>query len=199
MKNIRENGLGGYNTDSPWSYTYPNLWTWFVKEMGIKSVIDVGCAEGHCLNFFKFLGCRVHGVDGCQYAFSKSLVREDTFYITIIMGLIEHVESKYEKNYMATFEKISKYILLAFAIKGQRGYHHVNTNDSQYWIDLFATIGFKPNYELLQKARSVGINGGFITKEIEEKFPEIVSYKNCKRRKDVYVVSDKNHVFFEKA
>ena len=62
--NISEGHLGGYISASHPravelgvkdgdSATYaPNLWRWLVDVLGVESVIDVGCGEGHAAAFF---------------------------------------------------------------------------------------------------------------------------------------------------
>jgi len=192
-RTIRGNGLGGYKTNTPFMYGYPNIWTWLALEIGVKSVIDIGCAEGHVLNFFKFFGCRVHGVDGCQYAYENSMVKDDmvlhdyrngsyipndTYELGWSSDFVEHVDSQFVSNYMETFNKCSKYVFLTFGPLGCRGYHHVNCNNLPYWIDLFAAISFKPNYELTEQATKISMDGGKLTPEVKAAFPDVANYKS---------------------
>ena len=201
---IKEKGLGGYKPNTPWMYKHPNVWTWLALEIGVKSVIDIGCAEGHVLKFFKFLGCKVHGVDGCKYAYNHNLVKEnvalhdyrtgpyipkDSYDLGWSHDFVEHVDEQYIPNYMDTFSKCSKYVCLSFAVKGCRGYHHVNTNDLPYWVDLFATRGFKPNNELTEQAKRISIDGGKLTPEILAAFPEVERYKDLVGKRDAHIFS----------
>ncbi len=53
------NTIGG-NPDT----FYPELWKWIVDRFMVNHVLDVGCGEGHALEYFKACGCRVSGLDG---------------------------------------------------------------------------------------------------------------------------------------
>ena len=73
--NTQEGHLGGYvmsrHPDSVkrgWvngdpATWFPGLWSWASETLGVDSVLDVGCGEGHSTKFFAGLGCRVLGVD----------------------------------------------------------------------------------------------------------------------------------------
>ncbi len=68
--------LGGYVAGGDiWTW-FPGLWTWFVKEFKIKSVLDVGCGEGHSLKYFLDLGCDVLGVEGSSQAIKDSVISD---------------------------------------------------------------------------------------------------------------------------
>ena len=38
--------LGGYIVGGDAATSYPDLWSWLVKDYGVESVLDVGCGEG---------------------------------------------------------------------------------------------------------------------------------------------------------
>ena len=57
-RTIKEQNLGGFRTKAYNAVGWPNIWTWFAKDVGVKSVMDVGCAEGHSLRFFEGLGLK---------------------------------------------------------------------------------------------------------------------------------------------
>ncbi len=59
---------------------------------------------------------------------------------------LEHVEEQYMDNYMYVFCGC-KYVVCTAAPPGKRGHHHVNCQDTQYWIDIFAYYGFDYNEE----------------------------------------------------
>ena len=58
--------LGGYVVGGDAATFYPGLFDWLVETWEVKSVIDVGCGEGHALRYFRDKGCRVRGVDGIE-------------------------------------------------------------------------------------------------------------------------------------
>ena len=44
--------LGGYIVGGDDATYYPHLWDWLVSARGVKSVVDVGCGEGHAARYF---------------------------------------------------------------------------------------------------------------------------------------------------
>ena len=50
LKHLGGNTIGG-NAQT----FYPELWFWMIQTLGIKTVLDVGCGEGHALREFKRL------------------------------------------------------------------------------------------------------------------------------------------------
>ena len=168
--------LGGYVAGGDSSSWYPELWDWIIKELGIKSVIDVGCGEGHSTKYFKEKGCKVLGVEGSQVAIKNSpvkdlLIRHDytkgsfspdnEYDLVWSCEFVEHVEEKYVHNFLETFKAL-KYVFMTHAPLGkERYYHHVNCQPKEYWIKKLSEIGFKFDNELTQKARKKALHGYF--------------------------------------
>src|SRR5205085_7057527 len=46
---------------------YPELWNWLVERFSVRSVVDIGCGEGHALVEFGKRGLRVVGIDGHRH------------------------------------------------------------------------------------------------------------------------------------
>jgi len=82
---------------------------------------------------------------------------------------IEHVEQKYEDNFLATFQHASKFIMITFAIPGQGGHHHVNLQYAEYWIEKFKNIGFKYEKELTNQARNLLPKEGMLGMQFRDK------------------------------
>ena len=167
----RESHLGGYVPGGDkWTW-FPNLWTWFVHSFEIKSVLDIGCGEGHSTKFFHDLGCDVLGIEGSSQAIKDSVIPEmikkydfcdgpyipdKTYDLIWCCEFVEHVEEKYLSNFLKTFES-GKYLLLTHATPGQGGYHHVNEQSFVYWLQYLQNIGFKllPEVTLLAREKSI--------------------------------------------
>lgn len=167
--------LGGYIIGGDPETWYPELWDWVINELEIKSVIDIGCGEGHSTKYFKEKGCNVLGIEGSKIAIKNSPIKESLIRHDYTKGpfhsdneydlawsceFVEHVEEKYLNNYLETF-KVSKYIFMTHALSGQGGYHHVNCKPKEYWIEKISEIGFKFDKELTQKAREKALHGYF--------------------------------------
>ena len=146
-----------------------------IKHKNIKSFLDIGCGPGGMVLLADSLGIKANGIDG-----DNSILREkeSLFYIhdyaegefipDIIYDLawsvefLEHVEEKFQKNYFSTFNKC-KYVFITFAPKNKSGFHHVNTKNEDYWIDIFKQFNFKLDFEFTKKIReSSSITRNFI-------------------------------------
>jgi len=168
--------LGGYIAGGDPEAWYPELWDWITNILRVTSVIDIGCGEGHSTKYFKEKGCKVLGVEGSKIAIKNSpvkklLIRHDytegPFYpdneydLAWSCEFVEHVEEKYLYNFLETF-KASKYAFITHdLLGGETGYHHVNCQSKEYWIEKFSEIGFKFDEKLTRKARKKALHGYF--------------------------------------
>ena len=177
-----EGHLGGYIKASPhpapsglrvdhgdpetWT---PALWRWGVERLGIRSVLDVGCGEAHAAQYFRELGCEVCAVDGSKQAKRDSRVPDAhvihdfasgpwtpdrSFDLLWSCEFVEHVESRYEENFLATFEA-AKYVMMTYASPGQPGWHHVNCQTAAYWAYRMHQHRFVLNDGLTAESRRV--------------------------------------------
>ncbi|MEM9302143.1 MAG: GlcNAc-transferase family protein [Pseudomonadota bacterium] len=174
--NVSEAHLGGYiyaseenpNGD-PWTWT-PAVWDWAIEEFGAKSMLDIGCGEGHAAGYFQSRGCRVLGVDGSVEAREASVIprRHATHDFTTgsfkppgkpydlvwSCEFVEHVEQQFSTNFLETFARARKAIILTYAGPGQPGWHHVNLQPEEYWIKRIEALGFSLDRARTETARS---------------------------------------------
>lgn len=152
--------LGGYivgltNFGDPNTYA-TEVWDWMIKN-GTKSVIDIGCGEGHSTKYFIDKGVECLGVEGGENAYNNSLVKEKLVLHDFIDGpylpnkeydavwcceFVEHVEEKFINNFLKTFS-YANHIYMTHALPNQEGYHHVNCQPAEYWIDKMNKIGYR--------------------------------------------------------
>jgi SAM-dependent methyltransferase len=188
--NCEEGHLGGYIRSSslptlsglciehgdPLTWT-PQLWLWAYERLGVRSVLDIGCGEGHSAKFFQELGCKVLGVDGSIQAREHSLIPnthiihdfrngpyvviEQEFDLVWCCEFVEHVEEDYLDNFLATFAGSRKYLLLTYATPGQPGWNHVNCQPGSYWIKKLEAIGFLLDPLLTYESRNVAEPGHY--------------------------------------
>lgn len=188
LMNISEGHLGGYisarhprsvemgmehGDSATWS---PELWRWLVQRLGISSVLDVGCGEGHAAGFFAGLGCRVSGVDGSALALRDTVipgrhvlhdfttgpyVPEAQYDLVWSCEFVEHVEERYVENFLAAFDAAGKFVFMTAAPPGQPGWHHVNCQLSEYWIEKLERRGFFYSEALTHRARALAAKGHF--------------------------------------
>ena len=187
--NFEEGHLGGYIRSNsrpapsglriehgdPATYS-PELWKWAFEKLGVRSVLDVGCGEGHCAAYFKELGCRVRGVDGSKQAKRDSVIPdhhvvhdfvdgryepEDEFDLVWSCEFVEHVEEKYRDHFLTTFSASKRYLMMTYASPGQPGWHHVNCQPESYWVEALQGIGFTMDELLTAEAREAASGGHF--------------------------------------
>ncbi len=164
-----EGHLGGCMIGGDPETYHPLIWDFFVKQYNIQSILDIGCGEGHSIEYF-INHCKVplvRGVDGCKGAIENSKIKQfidwhdftlenkydpgQHFDMIWCCEVLEHIEEKYLENLIYTINKATpNYVLITHAFPKQGGYHHVNLQDSSYWINFFNLHG----YELdVQKTR----------------------------------------------
>lgn len=125
-----------------------------IQELGIKSMLDIGCGPGGMVQLAQSKGLKAIGVDGdfnlnsissvpiCTVDFTQNKVPfEDQFDLAWAVEFLEHVEEQYAPNYMHAFS-LCQYALITAAPPGTPGHHHVNCQLPEYWIDVFKRYGF---------------------------------------------------------
>lgn len=166
--------LGGnmWGGDSATDFT-TDLWPWLIKTFDIKSLIDVGCAEGHALHAFKALGVqKLLGIEGLPQNSAKVKVPCITHDLTkgpcIVEGydfvwcsdVAEHIEEQYVGNLLATLTN-GKWLAMAQGGPGmgRSGWHHVNNQPESYWIEKLKAIGMETDEDLTRQARAQSTRG----------------------------------------
>jgi SAM-dependent methyltransferase len=155
--------LGGYVEGGDPATFYAELWTWLVKELDIKSVIDVGCGDGVAVKFFeKLIGFgNVLGVDGMPQEHASIVQHdyiEDSFPMAREFDLcwccefVEHMDEEFAPNFLETF-KTARTVLMTHAAPGQQGHHHVNCRVAEYWRGVMAAIGYAYDEDLTSRSR----------------------------------------------
>lgn len=187
--NVDEGHLGGYirgrQSSVPTVYDFengdpatwdPDLWSWAYETLGVRSMLDVGCGEGHAARYFRDLGCRVLGVDGSLQAKRDSVISDqhvihdftqaaylpdDIFDLVWSCEFVEHVEECYLDNFLETFAYSQHFLMMTFASPGQPGFHHVNCQPMDYWIEKMEPIGFFFDEELTETTRAIASQGHY--------------------------------------
>ena len=137
-----------------------------------KNVLDIGCANGDVVKYLAQAGTNAYGIDGDENAiklYSEQSIRHRLFChdytegqssfnmkvdVVLSTDFCEHVEEEYIDNYMKDFS-LGKFVILHTPPRGTPGHHHVNTQDSKYWILLFAQYGFTLDNALTQDVRRI--------------------------------------------
>lgn len=149
---VIEGELGG-NIRYGDAYTWtPNLWSYLISRFSIRSMLDVGCGEGHAVSYFLRNGCIAHGIDGSIKNIARSVVPialhnlVDGKYIMPVdlvwsCEVAEHIPESSVNNYIGTLAN-GTIVAMTHAVPGQAGHNHVNCQLDDYWIDKMRNAGY---------------------------------------------------------
>lgn len=161
MEQYEDGHLGGCVKGGDPATFYPGLWTAIIEDFGIKSILDIGCGEGHSLEYFNSKGIQAIGLEGCEEPINNSKVKnliikhdfttgpylfnnKESFDAIWCCEFLEHVDAQYEKNIFDTiYFSQAKYLFITHAVPGQGGYNHVNLQNASYWINKLAPYRYK--------------------------------------------------------
>jgi hypothetical protein len=130
--------LGGF-TEYDGSGVSPLVWQSMMENMGVHSVLDVGCGRGISTTWFWKQGVRVLCVEGSHDAIQRTLLPDpatqvvehdfargpwwpnDTYDAVWCVEFLEHISRQYHYNYITTFRKAA----MIFATSSRwGGWHH---------------------------------------------------------------------------
>jgi hypothetical protein len=130
----------------------PRLWRYMIDRFGIDSVLDVGCGEGHAVRFFRRLGLHAHGIDGLVDNVRRAVIPialhdllSGPYYMPVDLvwscEVAEHIDPAKVGHYLDTLA-CGRIVAMTHALPGQEGYHHVNCQPPEYWIEKMRQRGF---------------------------------------------------------
>jgi hypothetical protein len=123
-----------------------SVWKFLIERCQIKTVMDVGSGLGFTSKWFIDHGFDVTSIEGLlenvnnavvptiEHDLTTSSYIKDNIDIVICIEVVEHIEESYIENLLETL-CCGKFLLMTHAIPGQKGYHHVNCQPSEYWIN----------------------------------------------------------------
>ena len=159
MVKIVEQHLGGHGNKT---WIDEGALLYFVDRFYVRSMLDIGCGVGGMYSIAKKNNVYWVGVDGDPEVDDESVLIHDFTKNSLDIGVkfdlgwsvefLEHVEEKYMYNYMVLFTEC-KYVLCTAAIPGTGGYHHVNEQPKEYWINKFGDNGLVYNDEITEKVK----------------------------------------------
>lgn len=134
------------------SWTYcPSVWDYVIERFAIRSVLDLGCGRGYSSQYFYRSGCSVVAVDGLRDNVRNAVypaVCQDLTVAPVYAPVdlvhchevVEHIEEQYLGNLLASLMN-GRIIIMTNGLPDQPGYHHVNLQETQYWIDHLSARG----------------------------------------------------------
>jgi hypothetical protein len=125
---------------------------YLVERYGAKTMVDVGCGPGGMLHYARLRGLDALGVDGdatvardvpgvVEHDYAEGPLDLGPFDLGWSVEFVEHVDEAHVNNFMATFRGCQTVFITA-APPGQPGYHHVNCQKAEYWVERFRSVGF---------------------------------------------------------
>jgi 2-polyprenyl-3-methyl-5-hydroxy-6-metoxy-1,4-benzoquinol methylase len=131
----------------------PKVWEYVKKRFSIRSMLDVGCGEGHAVAFFQSMGVLAHGIDGLLLNVQRAVtpvalhdLKRGPYVMPVDLVLcvevVEHIEEQFLDNLMGTLTN-GQLVLMTHALPGQDGHHHVNCQPAEYWVRKFQERGYR--------------------------------------------------------
>lgn len=147
----------------------PKVWDFIVHRFGVRSMLDVGCGEGHAVAYFNQLGVYAHGIDGLELNVHRGVVPIAYHDLTrapyvmpvdfvMSVEVVEHIEEQFLDNLLTTLCNGSV-LLMTHALPDQPGHHHVNCQPAEYWIDKLNQRGFDISEETKLVRKIAGEEG----------------------------------------
>ncbi len=146
-----------YNTIASGSIASAEVVSAYVEELvSPRTVVDIGCGEGHWAAAFEKLGCEVLGVDGSYvdeplvpfvaHDLSKSIPEGlGEFDLAISLEVAEHLPETRADGFVADLCSLAPVVLFSAAIPFQTGAGHINCQWQSYWASRFEKNGFAVN------------------------------------------------------
>lgn len=160
--------LGGF-TEFDVAGVSPALWKKMIQELGVRSLLDVGCGRGTSTTWFLKHGVDVLCAEGSHDAVEKTFLPdpatqvvehdfsrgpwwpEKTYDAAWAVEFLEHVGVQYHFNYITAFRKAA---LLFVTSSRWGGWHHVEVHSDEWWIRKYESYGFRYDESLTAQARA---------------------------------------------
>ncbi|EMI7380125.1 hypothetical protein V6973_004070 [Salmonella enterica] len=164
--------LGGNIAEGdPRTYA-PSVWEYIIKRFAIQSVLDIGSGLGFAANYFHSAGIKTLAVEGLPLNVIHSVypsLHQDITKNPILckvdlvhcQEVVEHIEEEFLDNLLSSLA-CGKFLLMTHAVPGQGGYHHVNEQPSEYWINHLRRYSCELLEEDTIRVRRLAINDGAI-------------------------------------
>ena len=128
----------------------------FFLGQGSETIVDFGCGMGDYVHTLQQMGLACAGYDGnpnteeltkglCQVLdLTEPFDLGKQFDWVLSLEVAEHIPLKYEKIYLDNLVRHAKEgIIMSWALKGQTGAGHCNTQDNDYVREKMAAYGFE--------------------------------------------------------
>ena len=152
----------GHHNDEPLCHVMTN----FLKNMKVKTLLDLGCGPGYYVKNFIENGIECEAYDGNpntpllteglgqvkDLSEEFDLGKKFDFVLSLEVG--EHIPKEYEDVFIDNvLRHANEYVLMSWAVPGQNGDGHVNEQSNDYVINKIEEKGFEHLYPLSNEFR----------------------------------------------
>lgn len=153
MKDKKHKHLGGNLENGDPDTFSEKVWKYLLEITNANKILDLGSGRGYTSKWFIDHGLTVTAVDGLEQNISTAIVPTilhdlttgpylNSVDLVICVEVVEHIEEIFLENLLNSLSN-GNYIFMTHAVPGQTGYHHVNCQNSEYWINHLANKNFK--------------------------------------------------------
>lgn len=150
----------------------PAVWRYMVDRFAVRTVLDVGSGRGHAAAWFHRAGCAVVAIDASLVNVRNALFPTVHYDLTIgpllcpvdlvhCQEVAEHIPEANVSWFLDTLAN-GDVIVMSHGEPGQPGYHHVNCQPAEYWIDKLAARGYRHLPIDSNRVRSIAAGEGAI-------------------------------------
>jgi hypothetical protein len=168
--------LGGHLIDdSEWDEV---LVRWLIERFGIRTALDVGCGAAFTIERFERLGVMAWGIDGNSAVLTGPARRRERLLVVDFahqwvhwpvqpdlvwcVEVLEHIAPGQVHHVVQTIcNNTGKVAFVSAAAPGQPGYHHVNCQTRDTWIEQLEQCGLKLSQEGERVLASLDDQGPF--------------------------------------
>lgn len=116
-----------------------------------RTVVDVGCGEGHWGKAFAARGCTVlgleaHGepvIDNRRVDLAEPFALDEDFDLAVCLEVAEHLPPERGAGFVHDLCQLAPVVLFSAAIPEQGGEGHLNEQWPAYWVEKFEEQGFR--------------------------------------------------------
>lgn len=165
-----EKHLGGNIAEGDPRTFAPSVWDYLIKRFAINSVLDLGSGLGFAAHYFHCSGLKTVAVEGLPFNVRHSLypsLQADITKSPVVcrvdlvhcQEVVEHISEEYIENLLTSLT-CGRILVMTHAFPGQGGYHHVNEQNSDYWIRQLMRYSFELLEEDTQRIRQLAVADG---------------------------------------
>lgn len=128
-----------------------------IERLRPRTVLDLGCGTGQSLDYFLERGVDATGIENSTIAIRNAkhperIVQANlnepvdlgrTFDLVWSYEVVEHIHPDFVETLLDTFARHGDTVVLSAAHPGQGGQGHFNEQPASYWIEKFATRGYR--------------------------------------------------------